>query len=80
MGELRILPKNFANDSKAQLPVPKNGATSGNVIKPLVHNPSSIVFVRSRMLYSRAELNAQGGVRFGLRHIRKFFADLSVSD
>ena len=32
--------------------------------------PSEISFVRSRMLYARAALNARGLVRFGLRHIR----------
>ncbi|GAB1310439.1 Telomerase reverse transcriptase [Madurella fahalii] len=31
--------------------------------------PSEISFVRSRMLYARAALNAQGLVHFGLRHI-----------
>ncbi|TLS29587.1 hypothetical protein PpBr36_01137 [Pyricularia pennisetigena] len=30
---------------------------------------AEIVFVRSRMLYSRAALNARGAVHFGLRHI-----------
>ena len=35
--------------------------------------PSSISFVRSRMMYARAALNAQGNVRFGLRHIRWLF-------
>ncbi|XP_014554463.1 hypothetical protein COCVIDRAFT_104862, partial [Bipolaris victoriae FI3] len=34
--------------------------------------PGSITFVRSRMLYAKAALNANGGVRFGLRHIRAF--------
>lgn len=33
--------------------------------------PSEISFVRSRMLYARAALNARGLVHFGLRHIRK---------
>ncbi|KAB5579961.1 hypothetical protein GE09DRAFT_420893 [Coniochaeta sp. 2T2.1] len=33
--------------------------------------PSEITFVRSRMLYARAALNARGLVHFGLRHIRK---------
>jgi hypothetical protein len=33
--------------------------------------PGAITFVRSRMLYARAALNAKGGVRFGMRHIRK---------
>jgi telomerase reverse transcriptase len=32
--------------------------------------PSEISFVRSRMLYARAALNARGLVHFGLRHIR----------
>jgi len=32
--------------------------------------PSTITLVRSRMLYARAALNAKGGVRFGMRHIR----------
>lgn len=35
-----------------------------------IHSPASIIFVRNRMLYARAALNAQGKVRFGLRHIR----------
>jgi hypothetical protein len=26
--------------------------------------------VRSRMLYAKAALNAKGGIRFGMRHIR----------
>lgn len=33
---------------------------------------SEIAFVRSRMLYARASLNARGLVHFGLRHIRMF--------
>jgi len=33
--------------------------------------PSAISFVRSRMMYARAALNAKGGVRFGMRHIRR---------
>jgi hypothetical protein len=44
---------------------------------PKPHNPKSenrapgaITFVRSRMLYAKAALNAKGGVRFGMRHIR----------
>jgi hypothetical protein len=34
-------------------------------------SPSAITFVRSRMLYAKAALNAKGGVRFGMRHIRQ---------
>ena len=33
--------------------------------------PSAIIFVRNRMFYARAALNAKGKVTFGLRHIRK---------
>ena len=33
--------------------------------------PNAITFVRNRMLYARAALNAKGGVRFGMRHIRE---------
>jgi telomerase reverse transcriptase len=35
-----------------------------------IKNPSAITFVRTRMLYAKAALNAKGGVRFGMRHIR----------
>lgn len=34
--------------------------------------PTDINFVRSRMLYARAMLNARGLVHFGMRHIREF--------
>lgn len=34
-------------------------------------NPAAIPFVRSRMFYARAAVNAKGKVTFGLRHIRK---------
>lgn len=33
--------------------------------------PNAITFVRNRMLYARAAVNAKGGVRFGMRHIRE---------
>ena len=39
--------------------------------KAALHAPGGITFVRSRMLYARGALNAEGKVRFGLRHIRK---------
>jgi hypothetical protein len=35
-----------------------------------IKNPGAITFVRTRMLYAKAALNAKGGVRFGMRHIR----------
>lgn len=40
---------------------------AGVDVRPL----SGITFVRNRMMYARAALNAKGDVRFGLRHIRK---------
>jgi hypothetical protein len=43
-------------------------------------NPSAIRFVRSRMLYARAALNAKGGVRFGMRHIRSFVSPVQVHE
>lgn len=36
-----------------------------------VRTPCKIAFVRSRMFYAKAALNAKGGVRFGMRHIRQ---------
>ncbi|KAI0176167.1 hypothetical protein GGR52DRAFT_539829, partial [Hypoxylon sp. FL1284] len=49
-----------------------------------VKAPSAVVFVRNRMLYARAALNARGFVHFGLRHIRKLcgywlFAETNAS-
>lgn len=29
-----------------------------------------VAFVRSRMFYAKAALNAKGGIKFGMRHIR----------
>lgn len=34
-------------------------------------SPSSIAFLRSKILYARPTLNSRGAVTFGLRHIRK---------
>ncbi|CAG8973146.1 hypothetical protein HYALB_00008677 [Hymenoscyphus albidus] len=69
LSELPILPKNREGESKVQFPMAKNDETSSDAVKTTIHSPSSIVFVRHRMLYARAEFNAQGGVIFGLRHI-----------
>ncbi|KAK2755546.1 hypothetical protein FQN54_006486 [Arachnomyces sp. PD_36] len=43
--------------------IAKKGGTG-----PILHTPGNITFVRRRMLYARAVLNAKGEVRFGLRH------------
>ncbi|KAL6709686.1 Telomerase reverse transcriptase [Coniothyrium glycines] len=34
-----------------------------------LRTPGAITFVRSRVLYAKAALNAKGGIRFGMRHI-----------
>ena len=41
----------------------KNGAD--------LKKPSTIMFVRSRMLYASPSFNSDGSVKFGLRHVRK---------
>ena len=50
--------------------VPRQAESSKLI--PIFRKPGDIVFVRSRMMYARAALNADGDVRFGLRHIRKY--------
>lgn len=46
--------------------------TKSMYLKSENRTPGAITFVRSRMLYAKAALNAKGGVRFGMRHIRAF--------
>ncbi|CAJ2501650.1 Uu.00g045030.m01.CDS01 [Anthostomella pinea] len=49
---------------------PVRPETTGDVqLAQDVKSPSELVFVRNRMLYARAALNARGLVHFGLRHI-----------
>ncbi|KAI0898209.1 hypothetical protein F4806DRAFT_350439 [Annulohypoxylon nitens] len=43
--------------------------TGEQLVDDIAKTPSEIVFVRNRMLYARAALNAHGVVHFGLRHI-----------
>lgn len=50
----------------------QNAVNVAHELATFERKPSDIVFVRSRMLYARAALNARGLVHFGLRHIRKF--------
>jgi len=71
LGELKPLPK---TNGVTNLPVTtENSKFAIDATKSEIRTPASIVFVRNRMLYARAALNAQGGVRFGLRHIRRSF-------
>jgi len=46
---------------------------SGAIGSPHLHcrSPVAITFVRHRMFYARAALNAKAKVTFGLRHIRE---------
>jgi len=48
----------------------KEAPTKPSQLKIESKKPGAITFVRSRMLYAKAALNAKGGVRFGMRHIR----------
>ena len=75
LGDLQLLSEvaGSVNISKV------NQAIAGSETKVL-HTPASIVFVRNRMFYARAALNAQGGVRFGLRHIRMLLQSSQVSN
>ncbi|ORY16221.1 hypothetical protein BCR34DRAFT_118881 [Clohesyomyces aquaticus] len=74
--QLSGIPISELKSEQAVQPLLKNiaktyGGKSANsrALHPEARTPSAIVFVRSRMLYARAALNAKGGVRFGMRHI-----------
>jgi hypothetical protein len=62
-----------SRSSAVPVPVP---LTREAALKGEDRKPSAIVFIRSRMFYARAALNAKGSVRFGMRHIRKAAHDL----
>ncbi|KAH6866719.1 hypothetical protein BKA58DRAFT_210337 [Alternaria rosae] len=53
----------------ARVNADKEGPTKPSHLKIESKKPGAITFVRSRMLYAKAALNAKGGVRFGMRHI-----------
>lgn len=59
-----------------QMPSRSLPTQAGNSPK---NSPATISFVRNRMFYARAALNAKGKVTFGLRHIRKYIRTRSVS-
>lgn len=48
-----------------------NGPKLSDSPQSVSKSPAAISFVRNRMFYARAALNAKGGVTFGLRHIRE---------
>lgn len=59
--------QNHCGQDKSSNPAAEAGAKR---IGKARDNLTTIRFVRSRILYARAALNARGRVRFGLRHIR----------
>lgn len=56
----------------ARVNADKEAPTKLSLLKIESKKPGAITFVRTRMLYAKAALNAKGGVRFGMRHIRAF--------
>ncbi|KAF2259198.1 hypothetical protein CC78DRAFT_525270, partial [Lojkania enalia] len=64
VSELRHAP--VADDNRK---APKTTSGKQSILTREIRNPGEITFVRNRMLYARAALNAKGGVRFGMRHI-----------
>lgn len=54
-------------EAKSAPTVAKSAGTGQQEIKLRL---SEVVFVRNRMMYAKAALNARGLVHFGLRHIR----------
>lgn len=72
LGDLQILPGPAFRAPDCQTSEVKSGSNITEKQKlEALRTPTHITFVRNRMMYARAALNAQGGVRFGLRHIRK---------
>ena len=69
---------NSLNASKRQTALPNskpeicNTSASCQSLQSAHKNPAAITFVRNRMFYARAALNAKGRVSFGLRHIRQY--------
>lgn len=61
LGDLQIL----TQSGRSEL-----GEASARNIR-IDRSPSSIAFLRSKILYARPTLNSRGAVTFGLRHIRK---------
>lgn len=42
-----------------------------SILRKALKSSAAIIFVRNRMFYARAALNAKGKVQFGFRHIRR---------
>lgn len=71
--ELQLLSvSNFQTKVHHSKPELYKTSTSCHVPHSAHKNPGAITFVRNRMFYARAALNAKGRVTFGLRHIREY--------
>ena len=68
----RVDEKKTSTSGKQLSGVGDKVAVSGKLPTTVLRAPGSITFVRNRMLYAKASLNARGRVRFGLRHIREW--------
>lgn len=60
-------------NGESQARVIREPRLTGADIRP-ASAPSSITFVRHRMLYARSSLTLKGEPRYGLRHIRSYNA------
>lgn len=72
--ELQALPvtERFSKPQESHQSTETAGPSKTNVsVQKTIKSPAAITFVRNRMFYARAALNAKGTVRVGLRHIRK---------
>lgn len=66
-----VQPEEAWNNTAGKVKTDAEAATKSH-LKSENRSPGAITFVRSRMLYAKAALNARGGIRFGMRHIRSF--------
>lgn len=64
-------PGQISRTSPDSLPANPLGRKSDG-LQTGTRTPCKIAFVRSRMFYAKAALNAKGGIRFGMRHIRQW--------
>jgi hypothetical protein len=62
----------FQKSNTVRVDVGYEAINNPSRVKSECKTAGTITFVRSRMLYAKAALNAKGGVRFGMRHIRAF--------
>ena len=69
--DLPLLERNEEVDVDAPAAKRQKKSDSQTTSSGVLHKPGEISFVRNRMMYARAALNAKGGSRLGLRHIRK---------